>query len=113
MKSFILNVLKNNNSIKLRPPGITLYKPLTKFTTSYLFLVSIFLLSLLAPLTDLVLTVVNIDSARIHYFTPSSKEVFVAFIPEVVLAVMITYLIAIAAVELANNRPPKVLAIDC
>jgi hypothetical protein len=44
---------------------------------------------------------------------PTAFQVFISFLPEITLAVMITYLISVVATELANNRPPKILALEC
>ena len=49
----------------------------------------------------------------LQYYIPTAFQVFVSFLPEVTLAVMITYLISVVAMELANNRPPKILALEC
>lgn len=49
----------------------------------------------------------------LHYYMPTAFQVFISFLPEVTLAVMITYLISVVATELANNRPPKILALEC
>jgi len=44
---------------------------------------------------------------------PTGTDIFLLFLPEITLAVMITYLISVIATELAANRAPKVLAIEC
>jgi NADH-quinone oxidoreductase subunit N len=49
----------------------------------------------------------------LRQLNPSGSQIVISFLPEITLAVMITYLIGIVAIELAHNRPPKVLAIEC
>jgi len=43
----------------------------------------------------------------------SGSQALISFLPELCLATMITYLLAIVATELAANRPPKTLATEC
>jgi hypothetical protein len=49
----------------------------------------------------------------VHQHIPTGTQAFFSFLPEITLAVMITYLIGVVAVELASNRAPKILALEC
>ena len=42
-----------------------------------------------------------------------TPDVLISFLPEITLSITIIYLIAVIAIELADNRAPKVLAIEC
>ena len=51
--------------------------------------------------------------AWLSQLNPTGGQIVISFLPEITLAVMITYLLGVVAVELARNRAPKVLAIEC
>jgi NADH-quinone oxidoreductase subunit N len=51
--------------------------------------------------------------AWLHLVSPTGSQIVISFLPELTLALMITYLIAVVATELAANRAPKALAIEC
>jgi NADH-quinone oxidoreductase subunit N len=48
-----------------------------------------------------------------HLVSPTGSQIVISFLPELTLAFMITYLIGVVATELAANRAPKALAIEC
>jgi NADH-quinone oxidoreductase subunit N len=49
----------------------------------------------------------------VHYLVGLGESAFTSFLPEITLALMITCLIGLTASELAANRSPKALAIEC
>lgn len=53
------------------------------------------------------------SEAWLHFVSPTGSQIVISFLPELTLAFMITYLIAVVATELAANRAPKALAIEC
>jgi hypothetical protein len=79
-----------------------LYYPTPLIETLY-YLVKDVPLLLLTSATPLPLT----------YFQPSSAQVALAFLPEIMLTVMITYLLVVVSIELGRGRHAKVIAIDC
>jgi hypothetical protein len=103
----------------------------TSSLPSYLFLVSSFLLISLVlttvafppyPLIDTTvplagffaaLSTAHLTCAGLSSFTLFGNWTFISFLPEITLAIMIVYLIWALALELAADRLPKALAIEC
>jgi hypothetical protein len=51
--------------------------------------------------------------ASLFPFTSVGNWTFISFLPEITLSIMIVYLIWALALELAADRSPKALAIEC
>ena len=49
----------------------------------------------------------------LELFASYGSKILISFLPELSLAFMITYLLAAVTTELAANRPPKTLAVEC
>jgi len=70
-----------------------------------------------APVLPSLLLALSSDGSTLvswlNFFSPSRSQIVISFLPELMLAFMITYLLGLVAVELAANRSPKALAIEC
>ena len=66
----------------------------------------------LTTLSPHLLWSVNVP-AWLSQLNPTGSQIVISFLPEITLAVMITYLLGVVATELAQSRAPKVLAIEC
>jgi NADH-quinone oxidoreductase subunit N len=107
-----------------RLPRFTLIVP------PYLFLVSLFLLICLVPVSRLSPVTqqlcASVDQLHVNFFAAPHMTCasfssfisvgnwsFISFLPEITLSIMIVYLIWALAIELAADRSPKALAIEC
>lgn len=103
---------------KFKPADVTAEVKALALPFSYPFLVSLSrTLATNATTLSGLLLVLSPDGSTfvswLNFFSPSRSQIFISFLPELMLATMITYLLGLVAVELAANRSPKALAIEC
>ena len=97
--SFLFTEMQSLNFILMSPSTLNLVAVFALLT-----------IPLIGPIT-LPHEIVTIFFKKLPHF--EAPQVLISFLPEITLALMITYLIGILAVELSENRAPKVLAIEC
>jgi len=110
----MLTFLTNPIISFLSTTNLSIYYPFITQLRPILSSCPCFTPDLLPPLTTLIQYLGTANFlAWLSQLNPTGSQIVISFLPEITLAVMITYLLGVVAIELAQNRAPKVLAIEC